>query len=239
MNEGYIKLYKSLISSDLWLKEPFTKGQAWVDLIALTNYKPGHIQTKNGEIHKVNRGECAWSMKKLATRWQWSEGKVKRFFCFLDDENMIAQKNIPNLTIIKVLNYSKYQERRANRCINSAQTDAQTAPIDKGKEERDSKLSLSHEEREILKNFLSRKKGKGKIENIEAYLDTIIKNSSYLPILEQEKTRLAKKQQEEIIPPPQKEEKEPEEQTEQGFQQFKNSRKTFLRLAYNRGENSA
>jgi hypothetical protein len=39
MNEGYCKLNRKLFDNELWLLEPFTKGQAWVDLFANANFK--------------------------------------------------------------------------------------------------------------------------------------------------------------------------------------------------------
>lgn len=137
MKEGYIKLYRGIEDNPLWTQEPFTKAQAWIDLLMLTNIKPGVIQTKNGETHKIQRGECAWSMKRLATRWKWSEGKVKRFFCYLNDEKMIVQKEVPKLTIIKVINFDRYQEQRTNSSINSSINSAQTAPIEERKERKE------------------------------------------------------------------------------------------------------
>lgn len=137
MKEGYIKLYRSIKDNPMWTQQPFSKAQAWIDLLLLTNIKPGIIQTKNGETHKIQRGECAWSMKRLATRWKWSEGKVKRFFSYLDEENMIVQKEVPKLTIIKVLNFEKFQERRTNSSINNSINDAQTVPIEERKERKE------------------------------------------------------------------------------------------------------
>lgn len=154
MKEGYIKLYRSIEDNPLWLQKPFTKAQAWIDLLMLTNIKPGIIETKNGEMHRVQRGECAWSMKRLAARWKWSEGKVKRFFCYLDDEKMIVQKEIPNLTIIKVLNFEKYQEQRANSSINSVINGAQTAPIEEGKERKEYTTTIDDK---IFENFPTQK----------------------------------------------------------------------------------
>ena len=137
MKEGYIKLYRSIEDNPLWTQEPFTKAQAWLDILLLTNINPGILQTKNGEMHKIERGECAWSMKRLAARWRWSEGKVKRFFCFLNDEKMIVQKAVPKLTIIKVLNFDKYQKQRTNDSSNSSINGAQTAPIEERKERKE------------------------------------------------------------------------------------------------------
>ena len=150
MKEGYIKLYRSIEDNPLWTQEPFTKAQAWLDILLLTNINPGILQTKNGEMHKIERGECAWSMKRLATRWRWSEGKVKRFFCFLNDEKMIVQKAVPKLTIIKVLNFDKYQKQRTNDSSNSSINGAQTAPIEERKERKEYTTT-------ILENFENQK----------------------------------------------------------------------------------
>ena len=38
-NQGYIKLYRSIFNHWLWQDKPFSRGQAFVDLILLANYK--------------------------------------------------------------------------------------------------------------------------------------------------------------------------------------------------------
>ncbi|KKM27895.1 hypothetical protein LCGC14_1570130 [marine sediment metagenome] len=46
MHRGYIKLWRKLQNSSLWLDEKFTRGQAWVDLICLANHKNGYIRKR-------------------------------------------------------------------------------------------------------------------------------------------------------------------------------------------------
>ena len=36
---GYIKLHRSLMDNPLWTEKPFSRGQAWVDLLMLANRK--------------------------------------------------------------------------------------------------------------------------------------------------------------------------------------------------------
>ena len=62
---GWIRLYRSLLDSDLWLKEPFTRGQAWVDLIGLANYADTERIYK-GQPQIVRRGQLAVSEVWLA-----------------------------------------------------------------------------------------------------------------------------------------------------------------------------
>lgn len=228
MKDGFIKIYRAFIASDLWLKEPFTKGQAWVDLIALTNFKPGEMDVKNGTTIKLKRGQCGYSLKGLADRWSWSRAKVKRFFVTLKNAEMINFEEVENRYIVTVLNYRKYQDVTVKTEKRYTKRYSKRTQEKKEKKERDSKLSLSHEEREILKNYLSHKKGKGKVEHIEAYLDTIIKNGSYLPILEKEKSRIERKQQEEIIPPPENFEEDEEPLSAQELQKMMRSKLVFL-----------
>lgn len=129
MKEGYIKLYRGLEDNPLWTFDVFSKAQAWIDLLLLTNHKTGHIRLRNGEIVQINRGECGWSMESLAKRWQWSRGKVKRFFDYLKNEKMIQQTDISNATVIKVLNYERFQ----NDTTNGQQTVQQTDTNKNGK----------------------------------------------------------------------------------------------------------
>ena len=141
MKEGYIKLYRGIEDNDLWLQEPFTKGQAWIDILLLTNYTSGSILLKNGEIVQIKRGDCGWSMERLAKRWQWSRGKVKRFFDYLQTQKMIQQTDIPKATVINVCNYERFQ----NDTTNGHQIVHQTDTNNKGKKEKNTTTTYSDE----------------------------------------------------------------------------------------------
>jgi hypothetical protein len=109
----WIKLYRNLGSSTSWLSEPFTRGQAWLDLLLLTNSKPGHKMVA-GERVDIDRGQCGWSTIKLAERWQWSRGRVLRYLNYLQEvEHQIEHQNSRGKNrrckVITILNYDKYQ----------------------------------------------------------------------------------------------------------------------------------
>lgn len=125
-NEGFIKAYRSLFKSSMWLSEKFTRGQAWLDLIYLCNWKEGQVR-KRGIKLKVDRGECGWSIANLAERWMWSKGKVIRFLDELADESRIEQRKNNVSALIKVINYERYQGKRdADDTANGTQTGSQT-----------------------------------------------------------------------------------------------------------------
>ena len=69
MNSGWIKLHRKLKDNKLWLCEPFTRGQAWVDLLLLANHEDNFFYCREHKI-EVKRGEVGWSQLKLAKRWR-------------------------------------------------------------------------------------------------------------------------------------------------------------------------
>lgn len=123
MDTGWIRIYRQLVDSEIWQFRPFQKGQAWIDLLMLTNWESGIVTVKNGMTININRGECGWSVVKLANRWGWSRGKVDRFLCYLEEQKMIQQKIIANTTIIVICNYEQFQGEAAN----GQQTDSKQA----------------------------------------------------------------------------------------------------------------
>jgi hypothetical protein len=126
--QGWIKLHRKIAENPIWMSEPFTDGQALVDLILLANHKDGHIKVR-GIRYPVSRGQVGWSEIKLAERWQWSRGKVRRFLKHLEDEKtikIVQQKNKVT-SIISIVNYKQYQSGgTTNGTTDEQQTVQQT-----------------------------------------------------------------------------------------------------------------
>ena len=110
--------FGSLLDNPICKSEPFTKGQAWITILMLTNHKDGYIKVKNGEMIKIERGECGYSELALSDIFSWSRGKVKRFLKLLENEKMIQQKIRSNRNIIAILNYEIYQDSTVNDTVN-------------------------------------------------------------------------------------------------------------------------
>jgi len=112
---GWIKLHRQLSENPIWLAEPFSRGQAWVDLILLANHKDSFYY-KRGIRIDVKRGQLAWPIDKLAERWKWSRGKVERYLNDLETMKQISKQNSNVITCISIDNYNKYQaSKEANR----------------------------------------------------------------------------------------------------------------------------
>ena len=87
---SYIKIDRGLKNNALWLMEkPFTKGQAWVDLLILTQGVEKSREHR-GKKQTVKSGNVYTSIYFLADRWGWSRTKVYRFLSKLMIDEMIV-----------------------------------------------------------------------------------------------------------------------------------------------------
>ena len=112
MGHGYILLYRDI--EDCWIwdnDEPYSKGQAWVDLLMLVNHRDAKT-TFNGEIITVERGQRITSSRVLGERWGWSKDKVLRFLRLLESDNMVKIECDSSKTLLTVVNYDKFQTLR-------------------------------------------------------------------------------------------------------------------------------
>jgi len=108
--EGWIKLHRQLFENRLWLSEPFSRGQAWVDLLLLANHEPSFYYKRGNKIN-VERGQIGRSEVELSSRWTWSRTKLRRFLNDLEKEQQIIQQKSTVTLIITIVNYEKYQEK--------------------------------------------------------------------------------------------------------------------------------
>lgn len=116
--EGWIRLHRQIADNRLWQERPFSRGQAWVDLILLANHRPGYIRVRGIRVD-VDRGQLAYAERTLAERWGWSRGKVVRFLNELKTDEMCYLKRDHKITIITICNYEKYQtEDETDRTTN-------------------------------------------------------------------------------------------------------------------------
>jgi len=104
MAKGWIKLHRSIMNNEMWLSEPFTKSQAWIDLLLLASgCGDGHY--KRGSVY---RGKDF-----LSKRWKWSRGKVIRFIDGLEKKGMVTQYSTQggthNGTVLTLVKWDFFQ----------------------------------------------------------------------------------------------------------------------------------
>lgn len=108
MIDGWISLHRKIMDNPLYFSEPFTRMQAWIDLLLLANHKRGEFYIRGNKV-VVQRGQVGYSNVKLSKRWKWSRGKVIRFLRELETVQQIVQQKSKLITLISVVNYDEYQ----------------------------------------------------------------------------------------------------------------------------------
>lgn len=126
----YVKIGRTLKEHQLWLEKPFSRGQAWVDLIMLANYKDGHIRRRGIKV-AILRGEVGYSLREIADRWGWSLGKVQRYIDELKNDTQIDTrndtKNLAVTSVIRLINYDRFQgDDTENDTKNDTETGTKT-----------------------------------------------------------------------------------------------------------------
>jgi hypothetical protein len=105
---GYIKLYRDLQYNTLWHEKPYTRGQAWVDMLLRCN----HICAQMGPQYQsvwILRGQFLLSNVKLGEAWGWSEKTVRRFMDYLENESMVKIIFHNKFTVYEVIKYAELQ----------------------------------------------------------------------------------------------------------------------------------
>ena len=113
-DKGWIKMFRSLQDNILWQEKPFSRGQAWVDLLLSVNHKDNMILI-DGRPKKIKSGQFWTSRDKLAKRWGWSKSKVNRFLVLLTDTHMVSVSGTPSGTLLTIENWAKFQDARTTK----------------------------------------------------------------------------------------------------------------------------
>ena len=119
---GWISLHRQIQEHELWQDKPFSRGQAWIDILLMVNHQDEKIMF-DGNITIVKRGSRITSIRKLCERWGWSNSKVIKFLKLLQDEKMLDYISDKKKTVLTVVNYGSYQnEDTLKRHRNTTET---------------------------------------------------------------------------------------------------------------------
>lgn len=181
IEKNFFPVNRSLQNHWLWQDKPFSKGQAWIDLLMMANYEEVKTLHK-GEIIIYKVGEVNRSKLYLADRWGWDRKKVDRFLAVLEADKMVTVKTTTHGTTITVENYSKYNNLRStNRATDRATTSqrmgqpVRTSKKEK-KEKKEKKSVCRHTHGKFLNVFLSDAEYEefyGKFENADEVIERL------------------------------------------------------------------
>ena len=112
--QGWVAICRAIQEHWLWTEKPFSKGQAWIDLIMLANYEDKKMPYK-GKVITCERGTVNLSISFLADRWGWSRHKTRDFLKLLEADNMVTVNATTNRTTITIENYALYNDVPAKK----------------------------------------------------------------------------------------------------------------------------
>ena len=118
--KNFFLVNRSLLAHWLWQDKPFSKGQAWIDLIALANYADTKVVSR-GEVVTCKRGDVNFSILYLSERWGWSRGKTARFLKLLESDSMVKINATTNRTTITIENYERFQTEQTTDATTGGQ----------------------------------------------------------------------------------------------------------------------
>jgi len=105
---GWISLQKQIRNHWLWDDPKYLK--AWLDMLMMANYSEVKKPYKD-QIVTIKRGEFPSSYRKLGERWGMAKNTVVKFMNRLKADTMIDTHTDFGFTLVKIMNYEKYQSQ--------------------------------------------------------------------------------------------------------------------------------
>ena len=115
MYSGHVKIHRDTLNDPLWDAEPFSKGQAWLDLLLNARREPGSVAINGCVIH-IDRGQVGLSEIQMSKRWWWSRNKVRRLLTLLEGAGRIVLEPGHKTTIITISDYDHYAPDEEGGC---------------------------------------------------------------------------------------------------------------------------
>ena len=180
MAKGWISLHRQIWDNWVWKDKPFSKGQAWIDLLLMANYEDKKVLIGN-QLITVKRGSLVTSVRKLCDRWGWSNTKVRAFLSLLEQDGMLIVKSDAKKTTLTIVNYSDYQDSNISK--NDTKTTVDFSKIKNRYEKNDAeKTVVSIDTARFDDNSESKKRRKNDAKTTQKHTtnkDNNINNNAY------------------------------------------------------------
>ena len=124
MAEGWVAIHRQLNNNWLWKDKPFSKGQAWIDILLRVNHEKAKVLIGN-QIVDIKQGQTVWSVKGMADKWGWSRKKVDSFLTLLGNDQMLTKESTTKYTLLTVEEWALYQPKEQQKNIKRTSTEHQ------------------------------------------------------------------------------------------------------------------
>jgi hypothetical protein len=115
-DEGYLAIWRRFFRHPFWQeKRKFSRAEAWIDILRSTHFEdePRKVLVR-GRLVEVGYGQCLMTTRYCGERWGWHKTACQRFFKLLSDMEQISIICVQQMSLITVLNYERYDPRRAS-----------------------------------------------------------------------------------------------------------------------------
>ena len=153
MSDAFFTVKRDLLFHPLWLDEPFTRGQAWVDIFGLAKWCKTHVRIRGVRVD-LERGQLAMSEVEFAKRWKWSRGKVRRYLAELESKTVqqIVQQKTNVTTVVTVLKYNEHQRNgTADSTASDTASDTANGHIEEEEEVKNTKKAKKKTKAEMAR----------------------------------------------------------------------------------------
>lgn len=137
MNNGYIKLYRTLQEKGYYLDSEYV--HLWVHLLMKASYQTQEYLL-NGEIKRLAPGQFITGRNVLVKETHINRSKVERILKTFENEHQIEQQSTNKFRIITILNWSNYQtDEQLDEQPVSSQRAASEQPVSTYKKDKKEK----------------------------------------------------------------------------------------------------
>ena len=186
---GYLKLYRQFLAWEWYSDLPVRV--LFLHCLLKANYNPAKWKGKT-----IKTGQFVTSLAHLAQETGLTLQQTRTALSKLKSTCELTQHSTSQYSIITVNNWGKWQceQHAEQQASNKRATTIKERKKNKNSNTSYIKVSLSIEEREILKNYLL-ETSKRKIDDIDAYIRRLIDNGDYVSKLEKAKRRLKRQEE--------------------------------------------
>lgn len=167
-SQGWISLHRQIQDNFLWEDKPFSKGQAWIDLLLLA-YHEDTKKIYRGELKQYKAGDVHVSIKFLAARWGWGWRKVKRFLVTLELADMVTLNSTTHDTTITIVNWYNFQVLGRTNSTTDSTTDSTT----EGRTDSTQSIMINNDNNVNNSADAPRKKSGKKKNYMESWVDAL------------------------------------------------------------------
>ena len=123
-NVGNFSVSRSIWTSDLFAREPFTEREAWIWMISSAVWKDQTVRVGK-HVVRLERGQLCYSTRFMAEAFGWHHSRLRRFLDRLEIRSATGRKTGTAAgtapTVITITNYDQYQDWKAQPTQDATQ----------------------------------------------------------------------------------------------------------------------